>query len=346
MIQQMKAQGIKRSEEHGGMKITFPLKILIAILLLLTFWPFYYIVKYYNEIHRNGSILTLMICFGTINLTAIYLSIYHLKRDTPLLSLNHDINRSLERMSKCYWVSCCLAIAIMNTIFSVITFFYLRMLLKHYLYFLLATYVYVLIVFYLLKKCPQILHRKQNAVLTPECLPYSEEDHCWVWGMLYCNPFRSKVFVKSRFTSGYTINHAHPVGHLLSILRNLLWISGLFLCIWSIFLEVTPLTLTLDSETRQIVGTQLRDEFEISIDSIDSIKLIEEIPVYLVTNSLPSVTKGEYNIPQYGMFTVFIQPQNTYFIYLTANDKQYLISSYDDESTLKFYDLILNNRSE
>lgn len=313
-----------------------------CILLIVTFLPLLYVLLHLGETRNSYNIRIVLIALNLINLLILWFSIATARQHVVMLSNKPQLNMELDIMKKRLWQNTWLILALMNTVYTYIVFLFFQQLLTHYLLFLLLTYLYLAVGIYLLVKCPQSIHKLQVQKLQQNAGAEAllDEDDLWVWGMFYHNTKDKKLFIKSRFHSLYAINHAKFSGRILNLGFIFLWFCGLCLCIWSIFIEYTPLQLSLDHN--QIVVTQLREEYTIDLDEIKSIELLEDLPFQLVHNEFNSVCKGKFKVAPYDSYTLFLDPTNTYFIYINTDHGGYLLSTSNDEDTVLFYDQLLN----
>lgn len=313
-----------------------------CILVIATLLPLLYVMLYLGETKNSSTIRIVLLSLNVINLLILWFSIATARQKVVILSNNLQINLDLDTMKKRLCRNSWLILSFMTTAYTYIVFLFFQQLLTHYILFLLLTYLYLAVGNYILVKCPQIIHKLQLQKLqqndgTDALL---DEDGSWVWGMFYHNTKDKNLFIKSRFHSLFAINHAKFFGRILSLGFIFLLFAGLCLCIWSIFMEYTPLQLSL--EHNRIVATQLREEYTIGIDEIQTIELLENLPFQLVNTEFDSVSKGKFHVEPYDSYTLFIVPTNTYFIHINTVHGGYLLSTSNDEDTVLFYDQLLN----
>ena len=350
-LKEMKIQKNRKSDALGtSKKNQKTLKLdkakynlaIYCILLIATILPLLYVMIHLGETRNSYNMRIVLIALNSLNLLILWFSIATNRRKVVTLSSNSQLNIELDIMKKRLWRNCWIILAFMNTAYTYVVFLFFQQLLTHYGFFLLLTYLYLAVGIYLLVKCPQSIHKLQVQKLQQKDGKEDllDEDDLWVWGMFYHNTKDKKLFIQSRFHSLFTINHAKFSGRILNLGFIFLWFCGLCLCIWSIFMEYTPLQLSL--EENQIIATQLREEYTIDLDEIESIELLEDLPFQLVNNEFNSVSKGKFKADPYGSYTLFIVPTNTYFIHIKVDNGGYLLSTSSDEDTVLFYDQLLN----
>lgn len=313
-----------------------------VILLIVTFAPILYSILNLDECHKFYSLLTVLVTVGSLNLLILWFSIETKRQKVLMLSSNPQVNDELAILKKRLSSSNWLILALMNTIYLYLVLLFFLRILDNFLWFLLLTYLYFAVVIYILLKCLQMIHKIQSQKLNnmEGSEAALEDDKFWIWGIFYHNPKEKKLFVKSRFTNGFTLNYAKLSARCINTSFLLLWYSGLVLCIWSVFMEYTPIKLSLNEN--KIIASQLREEYTFDLDSINSIHLLEESPIQLITDDFLYFVKGTYEVEDYGFCTFFMVPTNTYFIHIKTDTGGYLLSSYKDEETLNFYDQLLN----
>lgn len=319
------------------------IKITIAIKIFLGLYPILYVLYHLPSGKNVPSIMLLIFALNILNLLILYIG-YKVEHMRPYpICIDKDMNETLLKIQKRHWRICFAILMDTNIISIYVIFIFFQYLLDHHLLFLLSTYLFLFLCHCLFARCTKIIIRKQRHLMSTVNIEpaYSLENNNWIWGLFYYNPSDHRVFVRSNFISSISINYARKLGRILHYIGSFFLISGLFICIWTCFLEFTPLSLSM--EDNQIIATQLRDEYFIPIEELEDVKLLEELPIQLVQSSFVFVSKGIFKVDGYGNCTLFVHPSNTYYIYLrTTNQKQYILSSSDDEETLSFYDQILN----
>ena len=107
-----------------------------------------------------------------------------------------------------------------------------------------------------------------------------------------------------------------------------------------ILLEFTPIQLNIVDG--QLVARHLRNEYTISLDSIQDAELITELPKMSKNHgtSTNHLKKGSFLVADDGSCTVFANPENEHFIRLEADGATYYLSGFDDLETTQVYEAL------
>lgn len=171
-----------------------------------------------------------------------------------------------------------------------------------------------------------------------------EDDRNWIGGMLYYNPKDPHTIVDKRVGIGTTVNMASKAGKgtILFIIIALLMLP--LVCVWVIAEEFTPIHLEIENQS--LCAEQIRTDYEISLDDLDDVEILTELPNWSRVNGtgMETLEKGTFKISGEGECQVFLNPQNKKFLYFTANGKNYYMSGIDDTETEEIYQEIMNQK--
>lgn len=195
----------------------------------------------------------------------------------------------------------------------------------------------------LLLLCVELL-RRQNKLDSAyrdkmDLVGFSDDDACWLGGLIYYNPKDTKTMVEKRVGVGTTMNMATPGGKAMGVFLLLVVLGVLVLCAWLVRLEFTPIHLSLEGDT--LVAEQLKEDYAIPLDTIEDVSLVEDLPAMVRTNGtgMTTLSKGSFRIRETGEgCQVFLNPQNDVFLRVEAGDTTYYLGGQDDQETLAVYD--------
>lgn len=194
----------------------------------------------------------------------------------------------------------------------------------------------------LLLLCVELL-RRQNKLDSAyrdkmDLVGFSDDDACWLGGLIYYNPKDCRTMVEKRVGIGTTMNMAAPGGKAMGVFLLLVLLGVLVLCAWLVRLEFTPIHLSIEGNT--LVAEQLKEDYAIPLDTIEEVALVEDLPGMVRTNGtgMTTLSKGSFRIQETGeRCQVFLNPQNDVFLRLEAGDMTYYMSGATDQETMNVY---------
>ena len=155
---------------------------------------------------------------------------------------------------------------------------------------------------------------------------YVDEDDHWIGGLLYYNTNDSRLVINNRVGINSSINVAHPIGKILTVLLVVMLLALPFA---GVFLGGSDVTLTLSDDA--VTGSSGRTEYVIALEDMESVQLLEELPEGLVRNfgtGMPTLLKGDFSAPETGHMKVCLDPTVPPFLLAeTAEGKLYLLGS-------------------
>ena len=158
---------------------------------------------------------------------------------------------------------------------------------------------------------------------------YVDEDDKWIWGLFYYNSNDRRLVVNERVGGNTSINLARPAGKvLMGVLAALLILMPL-LGVWIMGEERAPVELALTGD--QLVASHGGDRYEISLDEVENIRLLDALPDGLrrmMGTGMDTVLKGQFQADGYGDLTLCLDPRTgPWLLVTTTNGETYLIGA-------------------
>lgn len=279
----------------------------------------------------------LAVCTPFFYLAAVWLD----RRKTDVISTDSSVNINYARAKKNVWKNFWLQAAWCNAVYTFVAAIALVFDFSFGKVLIWGIVVYSVVLAYLcfvaLKKLEHVEkiyeEKKDISVMT-------QNDDGWIWGIMYYNPKDRHTLVENRIGMGTTINMATPFGKVMIVVCVLAILSVPVLCGWIILEEFVPIRLQIVGE--QLQAKQLNMDYDIEIDTIQNLELIEELPSWTKRNgsAMDNLDKGKFYVHNVGPCEVFLNPQNAVFMRFTAEDTVYYMSGVDDEETLEVYELL------
>ena len=168
---------------------------------------------------------------------------------------------------------------------------------------------------------------------------YVDEDEHWIGGILYYNTNDSRLVINNRVGMNSSINAAHPVGKILTVLVIVFLLALPFA---GTFIGGGDVLLTLDD--RAVMGANGRTEYVIELEDIKSLQLMEELPDNMVRNfgtAMPQLLKGDFTASEIGHVKVCLDPSVPPFLLIeTTEGKAYLLGSREAGAAEAVYERI------
>ncbi len=252
---------------------------------------------------------------------------------TRVISTESDTNSNYARAGKQIWKNFWLCNAWLNTLYTVCMILAFGGTGGLWEIFLPASVVYLAAVLALLVWAFRE-KRKLDILYAPRMdMEPADDDDNWIGGVLYYNPQDGHTFVGKKDGTGVTVNMARPGGKLMAVCCILAVAWALFACVWVMLVEFTPIRLEVKEE--RLVASQIKEDYSIPLAGIKDPALLEELPSLSKVSGtgMDTLLKGTFRIPQEGRCQVFLNPQNTVFIYFEYGGTAYYVSGRDDEET-------------
>lgn len=170
---------------------------------------------------------------------------------------------------------------------------------------------------------------------------FADDDDAWLGGIVYYNKKDKRTMVTKRIGIGTTTNLATPTGKLLDGIGIVVFLIVIpVCCIWVILEEFTPMQLSIADNT--LVAEQLKVDYEIPVDRIESITIIDEKPRWTKVNgsAMENMCKGTFRI-QGEKCEAFLNPQNDFFLQIETAEETYYMSAQDDAGTQELYEKLM-----
>lgn len=284
-----------------------------------------------------GSItLTIALCWG----------IYHVavRKRADVVNDNADLNATLSRIRRHYlgrsflwisWLTAVFNLFLWKTIYSPATL-------------LVGSLVYctVLIV---IAMYMEFKVRDLQARLTGQCQPgvMVDEDRWWLWGIFYWNPNDKNLMVNNRTGMNTTVNLGRPAGKVLMGACALMLLLMPFLGFWMIAMENTPVTLAV-TET-ELVAAHGKPAYEIPVEDIQSVELLEELPPArrLVGTGMDTLLKGRFALYEDQRALLCLNPKAPPFLLVeTKEGETYLFGDENEAQTRSVYERLWQEMAE
>ncbi len=149
-----------------------------------------------------------------------------------------------------------------------------------------------------------------------------DDDAYWIGGVFYCNPRDRRIMVEKRAGIGATMNIGHPVGKGIGIISLLLLLFAFASIIWVGLVEATPILLRI--ENGSLICHQLRDEYVIPADAVESVEWGEDVhELQMMRTSgvgMDTLLKGNFIVNEKNGCKVFLAPQEKVYIHIVTTD--------------------------
>ena len=162
------------------------------------------------------------------------------------------------------------------------------------------------------------------------------------FGMFYCNKQDKKISHETRFGNGITLNLARPWGKILTVFLVICMLTIPATAVFCLLEEFVPIKLNYTNET--LVASQINTDYSIPRSDMSDISLLTELPRLSKSSgsAMDPLYKGNFWSRKLGHCEVFLNPENTYFIQLTADDTLYFFSAAKGDETLALYDELMD----
>ena len=167
---------------------------------------------------------------------------------------------------------------------------------------------------------------------------YVDEDDKWIWGLFYYDPYDSNLLVNDRVGMNVSFNLAKRTGKIIMGILVILLLGMPFLGVWLSQEEKAPVTLNYSEEV--LTGGHSHTSYEIPLDEIEKIELVEEEPRIkkISGTGMDSVKKGNYRSQDWGKLKVCIDPRTGPWLLVETKDGSlYLFGSSKEGETERIY---------
>lgn len=256
------------------------------------------------------------------------------RMQVEVISTDSEVNLGYARAKKNVWKNLWLSYTWMHTVYTIFSSVVIgtdRMEMQLLLW---GSIVYSIAALGFIYPVLQKLRRIDASYAAGRNLPKGEEDDkYWIGGMFYYNKNDRHVLVSMRNGMGTTLNLAVPGGIIIEIIGAIALLSLPFICIWMMLLEFTPICLSVEEQI--LKAEHLRVDYAVPLEDIEEISVIAELPEWSRTKGtgMANLNKGTFYIRNVGKCEAFVNPQNTIFLHVVAEGKNYYFSGSDDDET-------------
>lgn len=165
-----------------------------------------------------------------------------------------------------------------------------------------------------------------------------EVDGLWKCGIFYYNPQDPHLQAKKKIGIGTCINHARPMGKILTVIGCVAILAVLWLGGHLVRMQKTPLFLELEDGV--LKAGQTSTNYKLDVDMMQMALLLDDLPKEerLFGTGMVNVERGLYNVSGFGNCKVNLNPQNHAFIVIYAEDGCYIFSAGTDSQTKEVYE--------
>ncbi len=281
---------------------------------------------------------------GTIWVTGVVLTLFAFLMDNmknEVISADSDVNANYNRAKKKNWADVNVACLWMNTAYLLVVF---------------VTFVFAFsemmivggIGLYMLLLMGEIavFLRANNRIekrYQKDMQLVQDDDEYWIGGMIYCNPNDRRVMVEKRAGFGGTMNLGHPAGKVIGAVSCLAIVGALLSLVWAGMIEVTPISVRI--ENGDLICHQLRDEYVIALDEIESAEWGEDINGLKMVRTngvgMNSLLKGHFTVEGKSGCILFLDPREKVYIQIaTKAGELFYINSGSGVDTRQIYEEI------
>lgn len=335
---EMKAAGNVRKVHIGA--FLPPMLLSVAAALAVYLIPAAQSESFLN-FDRIAGFRGVVVLFALITLFFYPVAVWMDRQKTQVISSDSNVNINYARAKKNVWKNFWLEVTWYNAIYTVVVAVALLLELEFAAVALWGAVIYacvaILLAFPLMRKMQAVEKAYQQR---REAGYESEDDKYWLWGTLYYNPQDTHTFVNKRVGVGTTINMATPAGKAWTVVTAVALLSIPILCAWMIFEEFMPIELSVAEGS--LKAYHLKVDYEIPVEEIEELSLIEELPNWTKLNgsAMENLDKGTFSVRGVGKCETFLNPQNAVFLTFQADGMTYYMSGIDDEETMEVYELL------
>lgn len=276
-----------------------------------------------------------------ITATFPILSRIAVREKMDIIDENSDINLALTRIRRRNWAVCWKWLAWLTAVYSVLLWIFIGC--NTWLWaFMAVTLVYSIAIILIAVNTEMKTRRAQQKISEKSVSPvYTDSDSQWIYGIFYYNPNDKKIMKQNRVGIGATVNMATKTGKGIIAFSVLCIVAMLFLCVWIIKEEFTPIELKLNDG--YVVSEHLYEEYRIDLADVKSIDILYQLPrtSKVAGTDMDSVLKGRFRVDGYGVCDMCINPGAPPFIVITTEDGYTFLNSADADETICIYNNLL-----
>ncbi|MBR2551630.1 MAG: hypothetical protein IKF05_01385 [Erysipelotrichaceae bacterium] len=299
--------------------VFFALPVLISALPFLfdrSSWPIYLI----------NTVCCILLWFG-------YRYLYRNKAE--MVDENTELTIALTRIRRYNWGKVWLLISWMMAAVSLIFLFGRQ---NGTLLIVLMTVLTVAVCVFALRIEMRMRKMQEKLTESSGAGAYIDDDDKWLGGFLYYNPDDHNAIINSRIGLNSTVNLASGFGKFMIVATVLLLLGMPFLGIALDQMSYQP--ISLKAEGNVLKAEAGWTDYEIDLESADSIELLEKLPKGLSrywgtgTNKL---LKGDFTADDYYRIKVMLDPTNGPWLLIHNADGYFLLGSREAGEITKLY---------
>jgi len=167
---------------------------------------------------------------------------------------------------------------------------------------------------------------------------FADEDEHWIWGLFYHNRHDNNFIINNRIGINMSFNLAKPAAKAIMLVGALLLVAMPFFGVWMWVQEATPARLVLTQT--ELIARHTSDRYVISLDSIESVELIERLPYtnYKINGAdYNNLSIGVYSVIGVGRSEFFVHPKSPPILYIVSGGRHYFLNDADASVTQDVY---------
>lgn len=314
------------------------LTIWYLILNVISFAPLgYAFIHWEKDEYFSGKVMLLVI-MASITLLCFLIDLLLRRQKGEVISEDSIRNTTMTRIRRKAWKDCFLSMAACNTVYVVITYFYLDNKKVSTMSFMIATMVYsVVLVFISLYSEVKVRKLQRKYSLDQPMDVIVDDDINWIYGQFYYNPKDKHTLVAKRVGMGTTCNLATKAGKIVAGVVIIALLSIPLSCVWIFFEEFTPISLQVSNQ--EVVATHLKEEYKIPLNDITELEYLTTLPRTSknIGTGMDNLYKGDFSVKGYGSCEVCLNPETEAFLVLHTEEETYIFSDATTEKTIEVY---------
>jgi len=166
---------------------------------------------------------------------------------------------------------------------------------------------------------------------------YVDDDQFWPLGIFYHNPNDRHVMVNQRTGLNMTMNLARPAGKAFTVFALLSILAMPFFGAWMLQSESTTLRIELS-------GTQVLSYYEVELENIVSVSLMEELPDGVVRTmgiGMSHFLQGNFAMPEAPRCRFNLDPTMPPFLRIETEELVYVFGTRDATQTRSIYESLV-----
>lgn len=314
------------------------LTIWYLLLNMISFIPIGYAFFHWKKDEYFNWNVLLLVIMASITLLCFIIDLLLRRQKGEVISEDSNRNSTMTRIRKKAWKDCFLSIAVCNTIYVIITYFYLDNKMVSTMSFMFATMIYSVVIVFISIYSEFKVRKLQRKLSIDEPMDVVvDDDNNWIYGMLYYNPRDKHTLVAKRVGMGTTCNLATKAGKILAGVAIIALLSIPLSCVWIFFEEFTPISLQVRNQ--EVVATHLKEEYRIPLEEIIELEYMTTLPRTSknIGTGMDKLYKGDFSVKGYGSCEVCLNPETEAFLVLHTEEETYIFSDETTEKTLEVY---------